>query len=372
MTPPSQPWYAVNNVADLPSPALLVYLDRIRENLRHTVEMAGGVDRLRPHVKTHKMAEIIHLSLERGITRFKCATIAEAEMTAQTGGRDILLAHQPVGPNIRRLMDLIKRFPHSHFSTICDNPGSIQALSQAAVASHVQLDLLLDLDCGMNRTGIPPGDAAIGLYQQIHQSPGLLAGGLHAYDGHIHEPDPVRRAQLCDEAFVPVSAMARDLKDRGLPVPRIVAGGTPTFPIHAQRAGVECGPGTSVFWDWGYSEKFLDLPFAHSAVLLSRVISKPASNRLCLDLGHKAVASENPHPRVKFFDLPEAEAVGHSEEHLVLQTPRASQFAVGDCFYGIPRHICPTVALHSQVYVVQNHEAVGSWKVTARDRVLTI
>jgi D-serine deaminase-like pyridoxal phosphate-dependent protein len=162
------------------------------------------------------------------------------------------------------------------------------------------------------------------------------------------------------------------LEREKIPVPRVVTSGTPTFPMHARRDGVECSPGTCVFWDAGYARKLPDLDFLPAAVLLTRVVSKPTANRLCLDLGHKAVASEMPHPRVIFFDLNDCTPVVHSEEHLVLETPEAERYTVGDVLYGIPWHICPTVALHSEVVVVRNARAEERWKVAARDRTLTI
>jgi D-serine deaminase-like pyridoxal phosphate-dependent protein len=155
-------------------------------------------------------------------------------------------------------------------------------------------------------------------------------------------------------------------------VPRVVAGGSPTFPFHAIRSGVECSPGTTVFWDSGYGNKLRDLDFIPAALVLTRVVSKPGPNLLCLDLGHKALGSEMPHPRVQFLNLPDYNAITHSEEHLVIESADANQFKIGDCLYGIPRHICPTVALHSSAVVIEAQKIVGSWKVVARDRRLSI
>ncbi|MBI3875738.1 MAG: D-TA family PLP-dependent enzyme, partial [Verrucomicrobia bacterium] len=152
----------------------------------------------------------------------------------------------------------------------------------------------------------------------------------------------------------------------------IAAGGTPTFPIHAKNPEVECSPGTCVFSDASYGSKFPDLDFLNAALVLTRVVSKPGGNRLCLDLGHKAIASENPHPRVQFPGLPEVAFLTHSEEHLVIKAQRAGEFKVGDCLYGVPWHICPTVALHSEAVVVEKGQTTQRWKVTARDRRLTI
>jgi D-serine deaminase-like pyridoxal phosphate-dependent protein len=223
----------------------------------------------------------------------------------------------------------------------------------------------------MHRTGVPPGEGAMALYQQIAESEGLHAAGLHAYDGHIHG-DADTRSRRGKEEFTFVSNLKSELENKGFDVPTIVAGGTPTFPFYASLSRVECSPGTYVFWDFGYAESMPDMPFEIAATLMTRVISKPGDNRLCLDLGHKAVASESAHPRVKFLDLPEATAVTHSEEHLVIETPLASRFKVGDVLYGVPRHICPTVALHDRVVVVRKGRAEDRWKVRARDRALTI
>ena len=155
-------------------------------------------------------------------------------------------------------------------------------------------------------------------------------------------------------------------------MPRIVAGGTPSFPVHARHEDLECSPGTCVFWDAGYSSGLPDLDFLYAVVLLTRVVSKPGGRRICLDLGHKAVASENPHPRAVFPDLPDANAVGHSEEHLVLETDRATDLAVGDVLYAIPWHVCPTVALHDVAVAVRDGRAAETWAVTARTRTLSM
>jgi D-serine deaminase-like pyridoxal phosphate-dependent protein len=365
-------WYSVDNVAEVPSPALLVYPDRVERNIRRLVDIAGDARRLRPHVKTTKMREVVRLHLDQGISRFKCATIAEAEMTAAAGAADVLLAYQPVGPNVARFVRLGQAFPATRFSAVVDDQGAIDALSAAAVAAGVTLPLYLDLDGGMHRTGIAPGPAAVALYRHLSASPGLAAAGLHMYDGHVRGTDPEARRQASDEAFAHVEATRDAILAAGLAVPSVVAGGTPTFPFHAARPGVECSPGTTAFWDASYASLLPDLPFEPALLLLTRVISRPTSTRLCLDLGHKAVASENPHPRVVLFGLEEAKAVGHSEEHLVLDTDRAADFPVGTVLYGVPWHVCPTVALHDQAVVVRGGRADGHWKVAARGRTLTV
>lgn len=334
--------------------------------------IAGSLERLRPHVKTHKLAEVIQMQMAIGISKFKCATIAELEMVANCGVQDILLAYQPVGPNIDRLRKLAKRFPNTQWSAVADDADVIRALSRAFASESLSLNVLLDIDCGMNRTGIAAGPDAVALYKLVSQSPGLEPGGLHAYDGHIGTTDLEERTKVCDAAFQTVVELRDQLTQAGLPVPRLVVGGTPTFPIHARRDGVECSPGTCLFWDSGYATKLPDMDFLTAALVFTRVISKPGGNRLCLDLGHKAIAAENPHPRVELLNLPDARALLQSEEHLVVETSRAGQFAVGDGLYGIPRHICPTVALHSTAWVIQNGAVRAQWRVAARERTITV
>ncbi|MCW5551644.1 MAG: D-TA family PLP-dependent enzyme [Verrucomicrobiae bacterium] len=365
-------WYEIINPDDVDSPALLVYPERAEENIRRMIALVGDVSRLRPHMKTHKLPEMIRLQLAHGITKFKCATIAEAEMTAACGAADVLLAHQPIGPKVRRFVQLAQKFPQTRFSTIADNASVLQSLSAACGQAGVAVEVLLDLDCGMHRTGIEPGPRAVELYRLLGTLPGLKPGGLHAYDGHIRESDPAKRAELCAAALAPVRALRRELLQAGLPVPRLVAGGTPTFPMHARQPDVECSPGTCVLWDAAYDTACADMDFLPAALVLTRVVSKPGGNRLCLDLGHKAIASENPHPRVLFLNLPDAKALSHSEEHLVVETERAGEIELGECFYGVPWHVCPTVALHPEAVVVREGRAEERWEVVARKRKLTI
>jgi D-serine deaminase-like pyridoxal phosphate-dependent protein len=365
-------WMRFENEAEVPSPALVLHFERIQENLRRMVAIAGDPARLCPHLKTHKLPQILALQLALGITKCKAATIAEAEMAAAAGVPTVLLATQPVGPAIARLIHLILAFPQTRFSALCDTPAIVQELGHAAAAARLTVELLIDLDVGQARTGILPGDAAAQLAQQINSTRGLQFGGLHAYDGHLQQSDLAERTTACHLAFEPVWALRDSLRTAGIPVPRVVVGGTPTFTIHASRQDVELSPGTCVLWDAGYATKLPDLAFLPAATLLARVISHPGKNRLCLDLGHKAVASEMPHPRVVFPGLPEATVAAHNEEHLVLETVQAGDFPVGTVLHGIPWHICPTVALHHEAVVIQNGRTELSWPVIGRARRVTI
>ncbi|NNG10842.1 MAG: D-TA family PLP-dependent enzyme, partial [Arenibacter sp.] len=328
-------WFQVENTDDIVTPALLLYPERIEKNIQLMVDMVGNVDRLRPHIKTHKTKEIIDLQMARGIQKFKCATIAEAELLGQCGAKDILLALQPVGANIGRFFELIAQFPNSTFSTIVDNAGIITTISEMASSKKITVPLFIDLNTGMNRTGAAPNQDTADLCQLISKNSNLIFRGIHAYDGHIRNTDIKDRKRVCDAAFDLVSDFKTTLEKKGITVATIVMGGSPTFPIHAQRKDVETSPGTTLLWDERYGTSFPDMKFFHAAVLLTRVISKPSSNVICLDLGHKSIAPEMDFPRVKIFGLEDCEQIGQSEEHLVLSCPSGKTVEVGDLHYAI-------------------------------------
>lgn len=113
-------WYHIDHIDVIDSPALIVFPGRVKENIQTAIQMTGHVDRLRPHIKTHKSPDVVQLMLGAGITRFKCATIAEAEMMGMAGARDVLLAYQPSGPKLKRFLDLIKKYPATKYSCLTD------------------------------------------------------------------------------------------------------------------------------------------------------------------------------------------------------------------------------------------------------------
>jgi D-serine deaminase-like pyridoxal phosphate-dependent protein len=318
---------------------------------------------------------VVRRELELGITKHKAATIAEAEMLALAGVPDIFLAYNLVGPNVQRAVEFVTRFPNVQFAVTADHPEPIDALGRAMAAVGKSVGVFLDLDTGQHRTGIEMGPPAHELYAKITATPGLIPAGLHLYDGHNHQTEVAERRTAVLRGWEAASAFRDELVRSGWPVPRIVCGGTGSFPIFAtlHDPAIELSPGTCVFHDWGYGRMFPDLPFVPAALLLTRVISRPTSQRITLDLGYKAVASDPPAGnRLLFPELPDAQAVLQNEEHLVIETSRAEEFRPGDELLAIPKHVCPTSALHKQVYVVSEGRVVDRWSVDARDRWLSI
>jgi len=370
------PRYVLHDTSVIYSPALLFYKDLIRGNIERLIAIAGGPDRLRPHVKTHKTREIVRMELDAGIRKHKCATIAEAEMLADCGVPDILLAYPMVGPNCTRLAKLVTGFPRSSFSVLADHPAATQSLSQALASTGRTVDVLLDVDTGQHRTGIAPGGDAVALYELLARLPGVRQGGLHVYDGHNHQESLEERRTATTSQLRPVLALRETLEKKGLPVPRLVLGGTPTFPIYARMdfPGAELAPGTCVLHDHGYGSRFAELSdFVPAALLLTRVISRPTSTRVTLDLGYKAVASDPPAgKRCVLLNVPDYEPLLQNEEHLVIDTPVADRLPPGTVVYAVPTHVCPSSAMHRFAHVIENGKVTERWEIVARDRVLTI
>lgn len=369
------PRYHIADTSQMLSPSLVVFRELVEQNLAEMIRIAGSAERLRPHCKTHKMREVAAMQLAAGIARHKCATIAEAEMLATAGAKDILFAYNPVGPNIRRVVQLAERFPDVKWSVTGDDADAVAQLGQAMSAAGREIEVLLDLNTGQNRTGVTPGEQAVELYGVLNRTPGVRAGGFHLYDGQNHQREfEVRRAAVL-ECWQAASRLRDEVEKRGLQVPRIVAGGTGSFPIYASidDPAIELSPGTSIFQDANYRDSYADLKFTPAALLLTRVVSRPAADRVTFDLGYKAVASDPPAgKRLVFPDLPDAQMVLQNEEHLVVQTARAGEFRPGDALLAIPSHVCPTCALHRLAYVVWDGRLQAEWEVVGRDRSLTI
>ena len=365
--PNKDDWYYIENIDEIDSPALIVFPERIKENIATMVSMIADVNKLRPHVKTHKMAEVVQLQLDAGIWKYKCATIAEAEMLGQLEVQDVLIAYQPVGPKINRVLDLIQKFPQTRFSVLVDNKKSASIIAELAANEGVSITVFLDLDVGMHRTGVAPSDAP-GLFSHCESTKGISPVGIHAYDGHVHNDIQSERESL----VLSVNAIVDQLYQSISKKIEMIVSGSPSFPYHAKRGLYTCSPGTSLLWDWRYSGMCQDQSLVHAAIVVARVISTPAEKYVCVDLGHKSIASEMSFPRVHFLNLPNAKQIKHSEEHLVLELESNEVINIGDVLYGIPLHICPTVALHESALVVRDKKIEEEWDVIARKRKITV
>lgn len=358
--------------APLQSPGLLVFPERVKKNIAYILQCVGGnPDRLRPHIKTHKTKEVNELLMAVGITQFKCATIAEAELLALSKAPSILLSMQPTGPYVSRLADLVQQYPQSKFACLVDDKQAAETLSQVFQQKKLQIGIFIDINVGMNRTGILPC-LAESLMQVVKSLPHLHLEGLHAYDGHIRDLNLDERKAHVKRDFVEFHQLIHATSSE-FPHLEYCVGGTPSFLVHCENPDFVCSPGTFVFFDAGYTPLYPPNSLQTALYIISRIISKPSQHTICLDLGHKSVAAENSiENRVRFVDYPDFKLVSQSEEHGIVEVEDSGPFEIGQEIYMIPYHVCPTVALHASLQVIENNQLVGQWEVLARNRKINI
>lgn len=366
------------------TPALIYYRDLIGHNLKQAIETAHGADHLWPHVKSHKMAEMIRLSMEYGIRRFKCATIAEAEMTASCGADHIVLSYPLVGPNIERFIQLAEAFPNTHFYAIGDNLNMLSRLGEAAKSSSLgNVDVLVDVNMGMDRTGVPLSEL-VSFCDDCASIEGLTLKGLHCYDGHRTEHEYHDRKAQSDHVDRELKPLLKSICKDHPACSLIIIGGSPSFPCHAASSLTDAeetkdvkvyySPGTVFVHDFGYSKKFPDLPYIPATAILTRVISNPGRGIFSIDLGYKGIAADPAGIRGQLLGVENCEEMFQSEEHWTFRMKPGHEDAcpkVGEELFVIPTHICPTSALYPSAIVVENGEIVDEWEVTARNRKIT-
>lgn len=354
----------------IPSPALVYYEEIIRRNAARAAAEAGGADRLWPHVKTHKSLDLTRLLVEFGIRRFKCATLAEAEMAADAGAADVLLAYPLAGPAIGNFVRLAAVRPRTRFWALGDNIGQLKALGETAWGQKMRISCLADINTGMNRTGVPMEKAAA-FYEEAAKIPGISMKGLHCYDGERHERQYSERLVQTEKTAAKVREIRRKLEERGLCCEVLIMGGSPSFPCYAgNMPEAYLSPGTVFVYDAGYREQFPDLPYQPGAAVMTRVVSHPEKGYFTLDAGYKAISAEQG-KRGVLVSCPHAREQFQSEEHWTFRMDEGyeeARPAIGTVLYVIPWHICPTTALYDEICVVSGGKKKEVWPVTARKR----
>lgn len=365
--------YKFSQSNELITPALVYYKDQLAINLEEVIELAGSVDRLWPHVKSHKASEMVKMQMDRGIHRFKCATIAEAEMVAEQGAEAVILAYPMVGPNIGRFIKLSLAYPEVRFFAIGDEEGCLKKLAETSKEKGVETHVLIDVNMGMNRTGIPIPHL-VHLFETVSDFEGIVVDGLHCYDGHQTATELELRKASVRSVFAELQSVIRVLKEKQLKCDILVMGGTPSFPCYIDIPNVYCSPGTLFINDYGYASRFKDLHIEPAAAILTRVISVPKSGTFTLDLGYKGIASDPAGIRGKIVGLKHYNQLFQSEEHWVFKMEEGYEEEcpkVGEEFFVVPTHICPTSALYPSIVVVENQEMIDEWIVTARNRKIS-
>jgi len=346
------------------TPALLLDRSRLLGNIRRMAEFAA--DRpvgLRPHTGAHHCVAVARLQIEHGACGVTSTRLDEAQTMVDGGLDDIFLANEVVGAaKIRRLIDLADRCT---LAVAVDDPDNVAELSAAAAATRFDLRCLVEVDVGMGRCGVAPGEPALALARLVDDSPGLTFGGLHAFEGHLQEVAPYdqRRARARDD-MKKVTDTRATIEDAGLPVPLVTGGGTGTHAITGVLPGIdELQPGSYVTMDAAYRRA--GAPFENALTVLSTVVSRPTRETAVIDAGYSAVAPEFGEPEVLRGG---AAFVALSEEHGTLRLTGAGRdLAVGDTVELVPGHGSTTVGLHDRFHVMEDGRLQDVWPI-ARPR----
>ncbi len=353
-------------IEDLDTPALLLDWPTSQRNLqRMATFFRGRPCRLRPHFKNHKCPELARRQLEAGnCVGVTCAKLGEAEVLAARGFNDVLLANQVVGPRkIARLVDLARRI---RIGVAVDDAEQAQAISKAAAAAKATVGVLVEVDIGMGRCGVPPGRPALELARAVRQMPGLRFDGLQAYEGHVvYVNNFERRAEFARQAMAQAVQTRELLEDDGIPVAVVSGGSSSTYQISGQMAGVdEIQAGTYPTMDWRYAELAPEFEVALSVV--ARVLSKRPGVAV-LDVGAKGAGCEFGPPRIEGH--PEVETpCPLAEEHCVVRNaPNA--WRVGDVVRLFPSHACTTCNLYRQLHVCEDGRVVDLWPIEGSGRL---
>ena len=358
--------------AHLVSPALVVHLDLVRANVARILERLGGdPGRWRPHVKTTKSPVIWRELTRAGVRHFKCATTREAaHLTAHleaegVEGGDLLLAYPRMGPELVQLGELADLHPRIRFSIVTEDLEHLASIPPS-------VSIFLDVNPGMNRTGVPLEERA--KITQLARAAGARLRGLHVYDGQRHEADLEERTRLTLATYDEVCGLLDGLGELDLEIREVVTAGTPAFlgasgyEGFARREGLvhRLSPGTVVLHDGRSELETPELGLVPAAVVFTRVVSHPAPGLVTCDAGSKSVAAEAGDPIAWVLGHPGLVAQSPSEEHLPLRVEAGEAPARGTELFLVPRHVCPTVNLAESCLVVDSGEVLGSAEITAR------
>ncbi len=360
----------------LDTPCLIVDEEIMRRNIAEMAAFASSVGvALRPHIKTHKTPQIARLQLAAGAVGATCAKIGEAEVMVEQGGvEDVLLAYPTVGePKIRRLLALMER---ARVVVALDSREAAEALSRAMAAEDRVLDVYVEVNTGQDRAGARAGEEATGLALDLARLPGLRVVGVMTHEGQANAASPEQIEATALAAGRALVETAEAVRAGGADVSAVSVGSTPAATYTPTVPGVtEMRPGTYVFND-NTAFRYGRLgPNDCALRILATVVSRPAPDRAVIDAGSKTLAMDRSlaHPGHGYVvGHPQAEIARLSEEHGVVLLPEGEDresFRVGDRVEIIPNHVCPTVNLQDQLFLVRDGRLADVWDVAARGKV---
>jgi D-serine deaminase-like pyridoxal phosphate-dependent protein len=352
----------------LDTPALVVDLDAMASNIDRIARTCAenGVA-WRPHTKGQKTPEIAHAEIAAGAIGITCAKLGEAEVMAEAGIRDILIANQIVGGSkIGRLVSLLDR---TDAIVAVDHLQNIRALAEAASAGRKRLRTVIEVNIGMNRAGVEPGAPVVALAAAIARYPALQFAGLMGWESHattIAEPSEKRAAVA--RAIGLLTSSAGACRAAGHPPAIVSCGGTGTFPFCAEQPGVtEIQAGGGIFGDEHYRTHY-HVDFRRALTLMATVTSRPTPTRIIVDAGRKAMSGDAAMPLP--IGLPDVKDVRLSAEHATIELRADSAApAVGDRVEFAVGYSDTTVHLHEEIFAVRGNRVEAAWHVSGRGKL---
>ena len=359
------------------TPDVVLDLDTVRANIARIAALARetGVT-VRPHTKTHKLPQIARIQLEAGAAGVQVAKLGEAEVMAGAGIEDILVGYPLVGKRkLDRLADLVGRVS---VSVTVDSEVVALGISRMAAARGLTIPVLLELDSGMHRLGVPPGPDAVELAERVAALDGIELIGVFTHEGHVYTQavDAAEQERMTLEACAAAVETAEQIRSRGIGADVVSVGSAATFRHAIRCPGVtEVRPGTYVFNDRSQLAQGSAGPADLAAFIVTTVVARPAPDRIVIDAGTKVLTSDRmlvPDPPPTFGSVhghDDWDVVRLSEEHGVVSVPGDARVQIGDRLAVVPNHVCPTINLANYVTVAENGQLADRWPVAARGLV---
>ncbi len=352
---------------ELDTPALLVDLDVLERNLdRMAAALRGGPCGLRPHFKSHRLGEVCRRQVARGAHGITCAKLGEAEALADEGLDHFLIANEVVGPHKwRRLAALAERVD---VIVAVDDLDVARATAAAAREHGSTVSVVVDVNAGMDRCGVPPGEPALDLARRCADLPGLRFRGLMAYEGQVVMLPRAEKEVAARESVAKLTDTAELCRGAGLPVEVVSAGGTGSWDITARCPGVtELQCGTYALMDLLFRERGGAGQFDFACTVLTTVVSRPGPERAITDGGKKAIHPDFGLARAVQPDGVELTALNSEHGILRLASP-GSPLRPGDRVRFVPSYLEGTINLYDRAYAVRGGTVVEEWAVTGRGR----
>jgi D-serine deaminase-like pyridoxal phosphate-dependent protein len=349
------------------TPRLLIDLDIMESNIRKMADFFHDKPaKLRPHAKTHKSPVIAKKQMEAGsAVGITVAKLGEAEVMVNGGIKNILIANQVVEPTkVARLAALSK---HANLIIAVDNIDNVKLLDQAAAYYKTKINVLIEVNVGLNRCGVDWGQPVLKLSREIKRTDNITLRGLMGYEGHaVLKPDISSRKVLAEDAMSKLINSTKLLEANGFPVEIISGGGTGTYNITGLIPGInEIQAGSYLFMDSTYQKT--GVAFEQALTIYVTIISQSSEENYILDAGIKGISIDNGLPTVKGH--PDWKIKTLHEEYAYLCVPGGTnQLKIGDKIELIPSHSCTTINLHDSYYALRNNRIEAVWEIKARGR----